>query len=128
MNIMIPHPYFETIVAEKDGHYIGMPSQKFWDAWKSSRYPKHGPNKGNIIAFRESWGMFKADPNDMDEILDMAEHGSSVSFVNSTQKDDHEARGAVWFIVNHEPISEACKDVHEVCFDGECPINNGEYR
>lgn len=101
----IPHPYFETVVHEKDGRYIGTPTKEFWDSWRSARYPKRGPNKGDIGAFRESWGIFKADPKDMDEILETAEKGSSVSFVNSTQKDDQEARGAVWFIVNLKPIS-----------------------
>jgi hypothetical protein len=105
----IPHTYFDTVVHEKDGRYIGTPSQEFWDSWRSARYPKRGPNKGNIGEFRESWGMFKADPKDMDEILDMAGHGSSVSFVNSTQKDDYEDRGAVWFIVNLKPIEMTCK-------------------
>lgn len=117
MKISIPHPYFETIVVEKDGQYIGTPSREFWDAWRWHKSIKYKNDGKSLHCFREFWGMFKADPDDMDEILDMAEHGSSVSFVNSTQKDDYEARGAVWFIVNHEPIDEACKDVHEVCFD-----------
>ena len=100
----ISHPYFETVVHEKEGRYIGTPSQEFWDSWRSARYPKRGINKGNIGVFRESWGMFKANPNDMDEILETSEKGSSVSFVNSTQKDDNDARGAIWFIVNLKPI------------------------